>query len=132
LASIVEKETAKTDEMATVAGVYLNRLRVGMKLEADPTVIYAIGNPEIRRVTYAMLEYDSPYNTYKVLGLPPGPICLPSIQAIEAVLKNEQHNYIYFCAKEDFSGYHNFTHSYNQHLVNSRKYQLALSRKGIR
>lgn len=132
LASIVEKETAKTDEMPTIASVYLNRLKKGMKLEADPTVIYAIGNPDIRRVTFAMLEYESPYNTYFVTGLPPGPICMPSIQAIDAVLKNEKHDYIYFCAKEDFSGYHNFTSSYNQHLVNSRKYQLELRKRGIR
>lgn len=132
LASIVEKETAKADEMPTVAGVYLNRLKKGMKLEADPTVIFAIGNPEIRRVTSAMLQYESPFNTYFVTGLPPGPICMPSIQAIDAVLKNEKHDYIYFCAKEDFSGYHNFTSSYNQHLINARKYRLELNKRGIR
>ncbi|MBI1223390.1 MAG: endolytic transglycosylase MltG [Bacteroidetes bacterium] len=131
LASIVEKETSKADEMPTIAGVYLNRLRKGMKLEADPTVIYAVGNPAIRRVTHAMLEVQSPYNTYWVNGLPPGPICMPSIQAIEAVLKNEKHDYIYFCAKEDFSGYHNFTSSYNQHVLNARKYRLELSKRGI-
>jgi len=132
LASIVEKETAKSDEMPTVAGVYLNRLKKGMKLEADPTVIFAVGNPEIRRVTSAMLQYESPFNTYYVTGLPPGPICMPSIQAIDAVLKNEKHDYIYFCAKEDFSGYHNFTSSYNQHLINARKYRLELNKRGIR
>lgn len=132
LASIVEKETAKADEMPTVAGVYLNRLRKGMKLEADPTVIFAVGNPEIRRVTSAMLQYESPFNTYYVTGLPPGPICMPSIQAIDAVLKNQKHDYIYFCAKEDFSGYHNFTSSYNQHLINARKYRLELNKRGIR
>jgi len=131
LASIVEKETAKSDEMPTVAAVYLNRLKKGMKLEADPTVIYAVGNPDIRRVTRPMLQYESPYNTYFVTGLPPGPICMPSIQAIDAVLKNEQHSYIYFCAKEDFSGYHNFTDSYNQHLLNARKYRLELNKMGI-
>lgn len=132
LASIVEKETTKSDEMATVAGVYLNRLRIGKRLEADPTVIFATGNPDIRRVTGPMLKIESPYNTYYVDGLPPGPICTPSIQAIDAVLKNEKHNYIYFCAKEDFSGYHTFTHDYNQHLINARIYWFELNKRGIR
>ncbi|TNE78535.1 MAG: endolytic transglycosylase MltG [Bacteroidetes bacterium] len=132
LASIVDKETAKLDEMSTVAGVYLNRLRKGWKLEADPTVIFAVGNPDIRRVTIAMTEYESPYNTYFVQGLPPGPICIPSIQAIDAVLKNKQHDYLFFCAKEDFSGYHNFTDNYKQHQLNSRRYQLELNKRGIR
>ncbi len=132
LASVVDKETSKADEMPTIAGVYLNRLKKGMKLEADPTVIFAVGNPDIRRVTYAMTEIESPYNTYYVTGLPPGPICMPSVQAIEAVLNPDKHNYLYFCAKEDFSGYHNFTHDYNQHLVNSRKYRLELNKRGIR
>ncbi len=132
LASIVDKETAKLDEMATVAGVYLNRLRKDWKLEADPTVIYAVGNPDIRRVSIAMTEYESPYNTYFVQGLPPGPICIPSIQAIDAVLKNKQHDYLFFCAKEDFSGYHNFTDNYKQHQLNSRRYQLELNKRGIR
>jgi UPF0755 protein len=132
LASIVEKETTKSDEMPTVAGVYLNRLRKGKRLEADPTVIFATGNPDIRRVTGPMLKIDSPYNTYQVDGLPPGPICMPSIQAIDAVLKNEKHNYIYFCAKEDFSGYHTFTHDYAQHLLNARIYWLELNKRGIR
>ncbi len=131
LASVVEKETNQSDEMATVAGVYLNRLRKGMKLEADPTVKFATGNPDIKRIKGEMLKIESPYNTYLYTGLPPGPICMPSIQAIDAVLKNEKHNYIYFCAREDFSGYHNFTADYNQHMLNARKYWLELNKKGV-
>lgn len=132
LASIVEKETSKVDEMPTIAGVYLNRLRKNWKLEADPTVIYAVGNPDIRRVTIAMTETASPYNTYYTEGLPPGPICIPSMQAIEAVLKNKQHKFMFFCAKEDFSGYHNFTDNLSDHNLNSRRYQLELNKRGIR
>lgn len=132
LASIVEKETNKVDEMPTIAGVYLNRLKIGKELEADPTVKFAIGNPDIKRVTYIMTEYPSPYNTYYVAGLPPGPICMPSIQAIDAVLNREEHKYLYFCAREDFSGYHNFTHDYEVHKLNSRKYRLELNKRGIR
>lgn len=132
LASIVEKETYMVDEMPTIAGVYLNRLRKGMPLEADPTVIFANGDPNVKRVRGEMLNNPSPYNTYRHSGLPPGPICIPSIQAIEAVLKDEKHRFIYFCAKEDFSGYHRFTASYDEHLQNARKYRRALNSKGIR
>lgn len=132
LASIVDKETAKTDEMSRIAGVYLNRLKKGMKLQADPTVIFAIGNKNIRRVLYEHLTYDSPYNTYMYEGLPPGPICLPSKQAINAVLDAEDHQYIFFCAKEDFSGYHNFAEDDITHAANSRKYRKALDARGIK
>ncbi len=132
LASIVDKETSKTDEMARIAGVYLNRIKKGMKLQADPTVIFAIGNKNIRRVLYEHLSFDSPYNTYKYEGLPPGPICLPSKQAINAVLNAENHKYIFFCAKEDFSGYHNFAEDDITHAANSRKYRKALDARGIR
>jgi UPF0755 protein len=127
LASIIEKETLKDDEKARMAGVYINRLKKGWKLQADPTVVYAAGDFTIRRVLNKHLSIDSPYNTYKYYGLPPGPICLPSIASIDAVLNYEAHNYFYFCAKEDRSGYHNFAKTYSEHLVNARKYQKALN-----
>lgn len=131
LASIVEQETAKNDEKPRVAGVYLNRLKANMALQADPTLIFAAGDFSIRRVLNVHKEIDSPYNTYKHKGLPPGPICIPSISTIDAVLNAEDHNYIFFCAKEDFSGYHNFAVSYNDHLINAQKYQAALNRRKI-
>jgi len=131
VASIVEKETQKRDEMPVVAGVYMNRLKKGMLLQADPTVIFAMNDPNVRRVTSAMLQTESPYNTYKYKGLPPGPICIPSQMAIEAVLHRKTHQYIYFCAREDFSGYHNFAENIEQHLVNARKYQHELNKRKI-
>lgn len=127
LASIVQKETSMKDEKPRVAGVYLNRLNKGMMLQADPTLIFAHKDFTIKRVLNLHKEIDSPYNTYKYAGLPPGPICLPEISSLDAVLNVEKHNYIYFCAKEDFSGYHNFAADYNQHLANARKYQNALN-----
>jgi len=131
LASIVEKETAKNDEMATIAGVYVNRLKKNMKLQADPTVKFAIGNETLKRIKGVHLDFPSPYNTYLNEGLPPGPICLPSIQAIDAVLNKQDHKYLYFCAKEDLSGYHNFTADYKQHLRNRDKYVFAINKLGI-
>jgi len=131
LASIVQRETNKTDEMPVVAGVYLNRLRAGMPLQADPTIIFAWNNNEIRRVTSFHTAIESPYNTYKYAGLPPGPICMPSVQAIDAVLNAQKHEYFYFCAKEDFSGYHNFASNLRQHQNNARLYQMALNQRGI-
>ena len=132
LASIVEAEQQQhADERPRIAGVYLNRLRRGMKLQADPTVVYANGDFGIKRVLNVHLQKDSPYNTYKYAGLPPGPIDLPSIASIEAVLHPEQNDYLYFCAKDDFSGYHAFAATQQQHLVNARRYQAALSRAGI-
>lgn len=132
LASIVEAEQQQhADERPRVAGVYLNRLKRGMKLQADPTVVYANGDFGIRRVLNVHLQKDSPYNTYKYAGLPPGPINLPSIASIDAVLNPEQHNYIYFCAKEDFSGYHAFATNERDHILNARRYQAALTRSGI-
>ena len=128
LASIVDKETNKTDEMARIAGVYLNRLRDGWLLQADPTLVFAIGDFEIRRVLNIHKEVESPYNTYKYKGLPPGPICIPSLQSINAVLNAEKHNYYYFCAKEDFSGYHVFAKTLTEHNRNAQRYQHALSR----
>lgn len=131
LASIVEQETIKKDERPRVAGVYLNRIRKKMLLQADPTVIYAMGDFTIKRVLKEYLDYDSPYNTYKYAGLPPGPICLPSISSIDAVLNSEKHDYIFFCAKEDFSGYHNFAKTAEQHAVNAAKYRNALNKRKI-
>ena len=127
LASIVEEETIKADEQPVVAGLYLNRYRTGMKLESDPTVKFAVGDFSIRRVLNKHLETDSPYNTYKYAGLPPGPIRIPSISALNAVLNYKQHDYIYMCAKEDFSGYHNFATTLQQHLQNAQKYQRKLN-----
>ena len=131
LASIVQRETIKNDEKPRVAGVYINRIRKGIPLQADPTVIYAVGDFTIKRVLRKHLKYDSPYNTYLYKGLPPGPICIPNKSSIDAVLNYEHHKYIYFCAKEDFSGYHNFARTLSQHNANARKYQRALNRRRI-
>jgi UPF0755 protein len=128
LASIVQKETAKIDERPRVAGVYLNRLKRGMLLQADPTVIYAIkkrtGNFDtiIKRVLYRDLETDSPYNTYKYVGLPPGPIAMPDISSIEAVLNPERHDYLYFVADVSNFGYHMFAKNLVQHNRNKNQY----------
>lgn len=127
LASIVAEETLKMDEAPRVAGVYLNRLNRNMLLQADPTVKFAIGDFAKKRILDVDTEYDSPYNTYKYAGLPPGPIRLPSKRTINAVLNYEKHEYIYFCAKEDFSGYHNFAKSYTEHSQNARRYHNALN-----
>ena len=132
MASIVYEETVKSDEMPRVAGVYINRLKQGMLLQADPTVKFAVGDFTLRRILYVHLEIDSPYNTYKYTGLPPGPICMPSIKAIDAVLDYENHAYLYFCAKEDFSGYHNFARTLAEHNRNALRYQASLNRNGIR
>lgn len=132
LASIVNKETNMSDEMPRVAGVYLNRLKNNWLLQADPTLVFAWNDFSIRRVLDRHKEIESPYNTYKYLGLPPGPICIPSITAIKAVLNAEAHHYFYFCAKEDFSGYHNFAKTLAEHYYNAVKYQQALNQRGIK
>lgn len=129
LASIVEEETAKADEMPMVAGLYMNRIKKGMKLQADPTVIFALGGERPKRVLNVHLEVDSPYNTYKVVGLPPAPIRFTGPTSINAVLNYTRHNYIFMCAKEDFSGYHNFAVTYSQHLQNARRYQRELTNR---
>ncbi len=132
LASIVEEETQKDDEKADVASVYLNRLRKGMPLQADPTVKFALGDFSVRRILGDHLYVESPYNTYRRRGLPPGPICTPSVSSIEAVLENKPTDYLYFCAKADFSGYHAFASTYSRHRANARAYQRELDRRGIR
>lgn len=132
LASIVYEETKRGAEMPRVAGVYLNRLRIGMALQADPTVKYAVKDFTLRRILHSHLEVDSPYNTYKYPGLPPGPICMPSIDAIDAVLDYEDHDYLYFCAKDDLSGAHVFARTLDEHNRNARAYARALNRRGIR
>ncbi|MES2873837.1 MAG: endolytic transglycosylase MltG [Bacteroidota bacterium] len=132
LASIVDGEALMDKEMPTIAGLYMNRLKKGMKLEADPTVIYAANDFTIRRVLNKHLRINSPYNTYMNTGLPPGPIGMPSINAIDAVLNYSNHNYIYMCAKEDFSGYHNFATTLAEHSRNARKFQQALNERNIK
>ena len=132
LASIVDKETNKEDEMPSIAGVYLNRLKKNMLLQADPTVIFAWQDFSIRRVLKKHTELRSPYNTYISPGLPPGPICLPSIPSIEAVLHAKKHDYLYFCAKDDLSGYHNFAATIEEHQRNAKKFQKALNRLNIK
>lgn len=131
LASIIDKETSKTSEMPRIAGVYMNRLNKRWPLQADPTLIFALGDYNIRRVLDVHKNIDSPYNTYKYAGLPPGPICIPSIAAIDAVLNAEKHNYYYFCAKDDLSGYHVFAKNINEHNRNAEKYRRALNKQKI-
>ena len=132
IASIVDEETNYIPEMNTIAGVYLNRLKKGMLLQADPTVKFAIGDPTIRRILNKHLTFDSPYNTYKYQGLPPGPIALPSIEAIDAVLNSAKTPYIYFCAKSDFSGAHAFAVTKEEHEKNAQQYQAALNKRNIK
>lgn len=132
LASIVDQETANDAEKPLVAGMYLNRYRQGMKLQADPTVKFALRQFGLRRIYHAQLLTDSPYNTYRYAGLPPGPICIPALSSIEAVLHFAPHDYLYMCAKEDFSGTHNFAATYEEHLRNARKYADALNDRGIK
>lgn len=132
LASIVEKETNKDSEKPAIAGVYLNRLRGGWRLQADPTLVFAAGDFEIRRVLDIHKTIESPYNTYMYPGLPPGPICIPSIASIEAVLSPDKHYYYYFCAKDDMSGYHVFASSYAEHEINAWRFRQALNRLNIR
>ncbi len=132
LASIVDEETIKADEKPIVAGLYLNRLNKGIRLQADPTVKFALGDFTIQRILSKDLEIESPYNTYKYAGLPPGPIRIPSIVGINAVLNRKVHHYYYMCAKEDFSGYHNFAKTLTQHNINAAKYRRELRKRGIK
>lgn len=132
LASIVDAEALHDDEMPAVAGLYLNRLRKGMRLEADPTVIFAQNDFTIRRVLKKYLSINSPYNTYLHTGLPPGPIMMPSVNAVNSVLDYKKSDYIYMCAKEDFSGYHNFATNVADHLANAHRFQQALNERNIK
>jgi len=132
LASIVQAEQLEfPDERPTIAGLYLNRLRIGMALQSDPTVIYALGDFTINRVLDKDKELDSRYNTYKHAGLPPGPINIPEISSIDAVLNYNKNNFIYLCAKNDFSGKHNFSKTLDEHNRNAQKYRTALNKKKI-
>lgn len=131
LASIVDEETIKNDEKSTVAGLYINRLRKGIRLQADPTIKHALGNFQVKRILSKDLEIDSPYNTYIYAGLPPGPIRIPSVSGIDAVLNYQQHDYLYMCAREDFSGYHNFARTLDQHNRYAAKYRRALRDRNI-
>ena len=131
LASIVDEETVKADEKARVAGLYLNRLQKGIRLQADPTIKYVMNDFSVKRILTKDLRIDSPYNTYIYAGLPPGPIRMPSIQGVEAVLNFEKHNYIYMCARDDFSGYHSFARTLQQHNQNADRYRRALQKLKI-
>ncbi len=132
LASIVQSESSIKTEQQKIAGVYINRLKKDMKLQADPTVVFANQSFEVQRVLSSDKEIDSPYNTYMYKGLPPGPICLVNPSTIDAVLNYTKHNYIYFCAKCDFSGYSSFTSDYTEHQKNAKEYQNALNKRGIK
>ncbi len=132
LASIVERETQKTSERPTVAGLYLNRLKRGIPLQADPTVVFAVGDFTLRRVLNKHLAIDSPYNTYRVPGLPPGPIYMPSLSSIDAVLEAEDHNYLYMCAKPGSIGEHVFASNLAEHGINANRYRRWLNQQGIR
>jgi UPF0755 protein len=132
LASIVEKESTKNDEKPKIAGVYINRIKKGWRLQADPTLIYAWNDYTIKRVLNKHKQIDSPYNTYEHLGLPPGPICIPSIASIDAVLNYDKNDYMFFCAKDDFSGYHVFAKTNRQHSKNAKKYRKALNKMNIK
>ena len=132
LASIVDEETANDEEKPMVAGMYYNRLKTGMPLQADPTIKFALKDFDIRRIYNNMLSVKSPYNTYKNIGLPPGPIRIPTVAGIDAVLNHVHHDYLYMCAKEDFSGTHNFAKTYEEHLKNAEKYSSALNERGVK
>lgn len=133
LASIVyEEQKVKFDEQSKIAGLYLNRLKNNWLLQADPTVKFALGDHTIKRLLFKHLEVESPYNTYRNAGLPPGPICLPEPRTIDAVLNYEKHDYFYMCAKPEYSGYHNFSKTLSQHNAYAREYQIWLTKEGIR
>lgn len=128
LASIVEEETNRHDEKPRIASVYLNRMKKGMNLGADPTVKFALRDFGLKRILFKHIDASaaSPYNTYRHQGLPPGPICTPSVKTIDAVLAAEQNDYLFFCARPDFSGYHAFAATDKEHMQNARAYQAFL------
>lgn len=131
LASIIDSETANNAEKPIIASLYMNRMRIGMPLQSDPTVKFALGDFSLRRIMHKHLNVQSPYNTYRNKGLPPGPICIPSIAGIDAVLNHATNDYIYMCAKEDFSGTHNYAVSYAEHQRNAARYAKALNQRNI-
>ena len=131
MASIVDEETANNAEKPTIAGMYLNRLNSGMPLQADPTIKFALRRFELRRIYHEMLKTPSKYNTYIYQGLPPGPIRIPSVKGIESVLNAQKHDYMYMCAKEDFSGFHNFAKTFAEHIDNAKRYSMALNKRGV-
>lgn len=132
MASIVDSETNVKEDKPVVAGVYLNRIKKGMKLQADPTVKFAVGDFTLRRILNKHLAVDNPYNTYKYEGLPPGPICIPSKDGLEAVLNAQKHDYIFFCASPKFDGSHIFAKTNEEHMKNARAYQDALNKRNIK
>lgn len=132
LASIIDEETANQQEKPMVAGMYLNRLRQNMPLQADPTIKFAMKRFELKRIYRGMLDFDSPWNTYRNTGLPPGPIKIASVQGIDAVLNHVEHDYLYMCANEDFSGTHRFAVTYKEHQENAARYAKALNERGIK
>ena len=132
LASIIDEETSNNAEKPMIAGMYLNRLKANMPLQADPTIKFALKQFELKRIWQNLLHVDSPYNTYMNEGLPPGPIKIASIKGIDAVLNAAEHDYLYMCAKEDFSGTHNFATTYQEHLQNAARYTQALNERGIK
>jgi UPF0755 protein len=132
IASIVEKESNYDPERPTIAGVYLNRFLAGEKLQADPTVVFSTGDFSIQRVLYSHLTIDSPYNTYRNVGLPPGPICMPSVASLDAVVNAEKHKYMFFCAKADNSGKHAFAETYAEHTRNADAFAAWLNTQGIK
>lgn len=132
MASIIDEETANDGEKPMIAGMYYNRLKAGMPLQADPTIKFAWKKFDLKRIYEKLLYIKSPYNTYKNPGLPPGPIRIPTVAGIDAVLNHVHHDYMYMCAKEDFSGTHNFARTYNEHIQNAHKYSQALNSKGIK
>ena len=132
MASIIDEETANNAEKPMIAGMYYNRLKAGMPLQADPTIKFALKDFALRRIYHKLLYIDSPYNTYRYEGLPPGPIKIASIAGIDAVLNHVEHDYLYMCAKEDFSGTHNVARTYQEHLQNAARYTKALNERGIK
>jgi UPF0755 protein len=130
LASIVDKETTKADEMNRVAGVYMNRLKKGQKLQADPTVKFAWNQPDLKRIRNKHLEIEHPYNTYHIYGLPPGPLYVPSQQSLMSVLRYERHDYYFFCARPDYSGYHQFSRTHDEHVRHAAQYHRFLDKEG--
>jgi UPF0755 protein len=131
IASIVQSESSIASEQRKIAGVYINRLRRNHRLEADPTLKYACRNFELQRILDKDKEIDSPYNTYRNKGLPPGPICLVTTQALDATLNFERHNYMFFCARPELNGYSNFSVTYDQHVRYANEYRRSLDRRGI-